>query len=299
MTNARPTYVANTRAERMERRVAVGPAKSDFSSADSPPAITLSAELRSTKVTPHVARHEWRPFAIDGAPATPLTGASESASMKRSAESRSPGRRRPSAAATASGGPSHSVPPPKIWCDCRSCWGCRHDRAVRLVIDWPLTDHRGRNVGSRPHDHNRSREPSRDRLWRPTSQPRQLQPLNGLLSFGQLRRDGRSSPATAPLIEITFENRGGDEAMLKGLNVILCRTCQSKSRHTKSRTPRLLHPSRLPTRRTLGLKADERVIRSKKRGKEDKIQAWRHFRRAKLSRPALPSSRCRKARRRR
>ena len=99
--------------------------------ADRPRALTLGAdkaydaedfinELRSMKVTPHVAQIlASMPILVAAlAPAQIL------ASRRRSAGSRrSPGRRRrSSAAATALGGPSPSVLPPTIWCGCRSCF---------------------------------------------------------------------------------------------------------------------------------------------------------------------------------
>src|SRR5208282_5151706 len=57
-----------------------------------------------------------------GTAAMPSVSASASASKRRSAGSRQwPGRRRRSSAvAAASGGPSPSLPPPTIWFDCRS-----------------------------------------------------------------------------------------------------------------------------------------------------------------------------------
>ena len=106
--------------------------------ADRPRAITLGAdkaydaedfvnELRSMTVTPHVAQNtSGRSSAIDARTtrhaAMPSVSASASASKRRSAGSRRwPGRRRRSSAvAVASGGPSPSLPPPTIWFDCRS-----------------------------------------------------------------------------------------------------------------------------------------------------------------------------------
>ena len=106
--------------------------------ADRPRAITLGAdkaydaedfvnELRSMTVTPHVAQNtSGRSSAIDARTTRhggyASVSASASASKRRSAGSRRwPGRRRRSSAvAAASGGPSPSLPPPTIWCDCRS-----------------------------------------------------------------------------------------------------------------------------------------------------------------------------------
>ena len=106
--------------------------------ADRPRAITLGAdkaydaedfvnELRSMTVTPHVAQNtSGRSSAIDARTTRhggyAVSHASASASKRRSAGSRRwPGRRRRSSAvAAASGGPSPSLPPPTIWCDCRS-----------------------------------------------------------------------------------------------------------------------------------------------------------------------------------
>ena len=101
--------------------------------ADRPQAITLGAdkaydaedfvnELRSMKVTPHVAQNIERTLvrpsmaARRGTPAMPSASASASGSRKPSAGSRrSPDRRRPNSGdAIASGGPSPSRPPPTI-----------------------------------------------------------------------------------------------------------------------------------------------------------------------------------------
>jgi len=106
--------------------------------ADRPHAITLGAdkaydtqdfvnELRSMRVTPHVAQNiNGRSSAIDGRTTrhagyrASLRIASKS--RRRSAGSRPlPGRtRRSSGAATASDGPSPSPPPLMIWCGCRN-----------------------------------------------------------------------------------------------------------------------------------------------------------------------------------
>ena len=109
--------------------------------ADRPQALTLGAdkaydaedfvnELRSMKVTPHVAQNtSGRRSAIDRPhdaaqrlcrqPAHPQAhrgGVRLDQDGRRAGEDEVP---RPS---TASGGPSPSVPPPTIWCGCRSCF---------------------------------------------------------------------------------------------------------------------------------------------------------------------------------
>jgi hypothetical protein len=107
--------------------------------ADRPRAITLGAdkaydtkdfvnELRSMRVTPHVAQNtsgrtvRRSMGARRGMPATGSACASASKSRRRSAGSKPlPGRtRRSSVVVTASDGPSPSRPPPMTWFDCRS-----------------------------------------------------------------------------------------------------------------------------------------------------------------------------------
>ena len=107
--------------------------------ADRPRAITLGAdkaydaedfvnELRSMTVTPHVAQNtSGRSSAID-ARTTRHGGYAVSQRVRKRIEEAfgwiktvaKGRRRRSSAVAAASGGPSPSLPPPTIWCDCRS-----------------------------------------------------------------------------------------------------------------------------------------------------------------------------------
>ncbi|ESX98055.1 hypothetical protein X753_31690 [Mesorhizobium sp. LNJC399B00] len=107
--------------------------------ADRPQTITLGAdkaydaqdfinELRSMKVTPHVAQNtNGRRSAIDGRTTRhggyAVSQRTASASRRRSDGSRRlPGKRRRScAAATTSDGHSPSAPPPTIWYGYRSC----------------------------------------------------------------------------------------------------------------------------------------------------------------------------------
>lgn len=142
--------LANGHAERVAALHMIEP------HADRPRAITLGAdkaydaedfvnELRSMKVTPHVAQNtSGRRSAIDGR-TTRHGGFVVSQRIRKRIEEAfgwtrgSPDRTNPgSVAATASAGPLPSRPPPSIWCGCRSCWWCRYDHVRRLPTDRPL-----------------------------------------------------------------------------------------------------------------------------------------------------------------
>src|SRR4051812_453940 len=167
--------------------------------ADRPQRITLGAdkaydaedfvnELRSMRVTPHVAQNtSGRRSAIDGR-TTQHRGYAVSQRIRKRIEeafagSRSwPGRRRPgSAAAIVSDGPSPSHPPPTIWCGCRSSSRRPADgqgSGLRQGLCRPLAHCRDGQLGRRL---SRSRRRSasrlarcrgwRDRLWRPQGVP--------------------------------------------------------------------------------------------------------------------------------